>query len=378
MSLMATAMLVPCVFVLAVVLMNMLLWPRIPSTEGGALPPVAVLIPARNEEHRLGPCLEAVLAQGAPVVEVLVYDDNSSDGTRALAEQFRERDPRIRVIDGVPLPQGWCGKPFACAQLAQHAASEWLLFLDADTLLAERAVADMLHEALKREVTLLSCWPGLICESFWERALMPMLNFCVFTLFPAPLAVSRNDPSMGLAHGACLLMQREAYRAVGGHQTVRDEIFEDTFLARAWRARGFRTVCLDGQDVARVRMYSTFGDIWRGFQKNYYPAFRHHTGFVLFLLFHAWCFLLPFVMIPVALATRGPWETFAAVSLLVVLIRALMGLRFGYPAWSSVLHPLAEVLLLALGLTSWWKCRSGLGVEWKGRRYRTKQDEDRP
>jgi chlorobactene glucosyltransferase len=199
---------------------------------------------------------------------------------------------------------------------------------------------------------------------------MPMLNFCVFTLFPAPLSLHRDDTSMGLAHGACILAQADAYRDVGGHETVRDEIFEDTRLARVWRERGRRGICLDGQDVVHVRMYEDLGSIWRGFQKNFYPAFGSTTSFVLFLVFHFVCFLVPFLMIPIALITDGIWQIFAASAVWVFAMRVAMGIRFGYPLWSSLLHPLAEAMFIGLGLSSWWRCHSGRGVEWKGRRYR--------
>ena len=114
------------------------------------------------------------------------------------------------------------------AQLAEQAVSDWLLFLDADTVLGGDAVARMSNEAAARDATFLSCWPGLDCHTFWERVLMPMLGFSVFTLFPALLSLSRNDPSMVLAHGAFLLAQREVYAVVGGHAAGRHQILEDT------------------------------------------------------------------------------------------------------------------------------------------------------
>jgi hypothetical protein len=51
-------------------------------------------------------------------------------------------------------------------------------------------------------------------------------------------------------------------------------------------------------------------------------------------------------------------------------MRAALALRFRHPWWSVLLHPVGEAILVALGLSSWWRCKSGRGVEWKGRRYR--------
>ena len=207
---------------------------------------------------------------------------------------------------------------------------------------------------------------------------MPLLNFVVFTLYPAPLAGRRRlDPSLGLAHGSCILARRDIYELVGGHAAVRDQLFEDVRLARAWRERGQRSLCLDGSAVVGVRMYRSFGEIWRGFQKNFYPAFRRARSFWLFLALHVFVMLLPFALAVIAFAAPAAWGFtrtwawgFAAAAACVVLMRAALALRFKQPWWTVALHPLGECVLVALGLSSWWRCRSGRGVEWKGRRYR--------
>jgi chlorobactene glucosyltransferase len=236
-----------------------------------------------------------------------------------------------------------------------------MLFLDADTRLADGAVSGMLQAASERNLTLLSCWPGFHLVNFSERALMPMLNLVVFSIFPALLSLVRNDTSLGLAHGACLLAHRATYQKLGGHSTVRSEIFEDTRIAQLWRSRGERSLCLDGQDVVRVRMYSSFSEIWLGFQKNFFPAFQHESVFWLFLVFHFSVFLLPFLVFN--------WPA----AVLILLARAVLAWRFSQPWWSVLAHPVAELLMLLLGISSWWNCRSGRGVSWKGRVYRARR-----
>jgi glycosyltransferase involved in cell wall biosynthesis len=357
----------PLPLILALALWNAVAWPKF--TAAGPVRPglVSVLIPARNEEANLAACLESALRQGATVGEALVYDDHSTDATPRILAAYAARDVRVRAVDPSPLPDGWCGKNFACARLAEEARGAWLLFLDADARLSEGGVARMVEEAIKREVTLLSAWPSLTLVSFWERALMPMLNFVVFSLFPAPLSLVRNDASLGLVHGACILVERAGYQAVGGHAAVRDEIFEDQRLARLWRERGGRGLCLDGQGVVDVRMYSSLAGIWRGFQKNFFPAFRHESSFWGFLLMHAAMFLAPFIM-PFWIRAWPMWPMYMAVAC-ALAIRALLVLRFGQPWLSVLLHPLAEAILLAIGLSSWLRCKSGRGVVWKGRRY---------
>lgn len=351
-------------FTVAIVLWNVVAWPAVTHaarTQGGE---VSVLIPARNESANITACLDAALAAGQSVREVLVYDDRSEDGTSELVRAHALRDARVRLIEGAPLPAGWCGKNFACASLADAARSSWLLFLDADARLTPGAADRLLTEATDRRATMISAWPALEMVSFWERALMPMLNVVTFSLFPAPLSFQRDDPSLGLVHGACILAQRQAYGLVGGHTAVRSEIFEDQRLARLWRERGERGFCLDGRTVVSVRMYRSLAGIWLGFQKNFYPAFQHEWSFWGYLLLHAAIFSLPVILVLVA----PMWITIAAL-VSVVVTRLLLATRFRHSLLTVLMHPVAEVVLFGIGLASWWRCRSGRGVEWKGRRY---------
>jgi chlorobactene glucosyltransferase len=183
--------------------------------------------------------------------------------------------------------------------------------------------------------------------------------------------LKRADPSLGVAHGACILVRGDVYREIDGHRLVRKEMFEDTRLAQAWRASGHRSECLDGQDVVRVRMYQSFRGIWTGFLKNFRPAFRSAASFWLFMLLHTAVFFAPFVVLAVGLMGGNVPVAIITAAASVLAMRFALALRFGHPLWSAVLHPLGEAVLIACGLRSWWMCRSGAGVEWKGRRYMT-------
>ena len=174
--------------VLGLVIYNAIGWPGVDHASTYPSGSVSVLIPARNEEAHIRDALMPVLDQGAVVKEVLVYDDLSIDRTAACVREVSMRSEKVRLIPPLALPQGWCGKPFACAQLAAVANGDWLLFIDADARIQPGAAGRMVTEAMQRKATLLSFWPGLDMKGFWERALMPMLNFVVFSMFPAPLS----------------------------------------------------------------------------------------------------------------------------------------------------------------------------------------------
>jgi chlorobactene glucosyltransferase len=86
-----------------------------------SFPQVSVLVPARNEERNIARCIGSLLAQDYPAFEVIVLDDQSTDGTQAILERMTRAETRLRVLPGQPLPPGWLGKNWACAQLAAQA-----------------------------------------------------------------------------------------------------------------------------------------------------------------------------------------------------------------------------------------------------------------
>ncbi|GMW00327.1 MAG: hypothetical protein AMXMBFR84_14650 [Candidatus Hydrogenedentota bacterium] len=357
----------------AVCLWNVFAWARIPLGAHATFQSVSILIPARNESANIGSCLEHTRYLGQGVLEVLVYDDHSNDDTAKLVREAGEFDTRIRLIATADLPSDWCGKPFACHQLAAAAKGDWLLFIDADARLQPGAVDALVSEACARNASMVSAWPRLKMGSAWEWALMPFLNFCVFSVFPAPLSLKRKEPSLGIAHGACILAHRETYHRIGGHAMVRSEVFEDTVLARRWREHGEFGVCLDGQDVVHVRMYNSFASIWSGFQKVVYPAFRRDSSFWIFTLLHAAVFLGPFIYIPIDLFTdRLEWPIWTA-ALVTLAARSALAVRFCQGWITVVLHPVVECLFVALCFSSRHRYLHGEGVSWKGRMYRPRE-----
>lgn len=342
-------------------ILNIFFWQKIQNSSSEIPDTVSVLIPARNESENIIPCLKLIVHQ-RNVNEVLIYNDHSDDDTAELVKEFSKTHTLVRLLDPLDLPEGWTGKNFACYQLALNAKSDWLLFIDADTRLSPQAISGILEQAKKWKATFVSCWPGLEMLTFWEKLLMPLLNFFVYIIYPAPISFQYDMPSLGIAHGACIMIKRETYNKIGGHVKVQNKIFEDTELARLWRKEGERSLCFDGQEVVRVRMYKSFMDIWIGFQKNFYPGFNSSFSFWLFLLFHTVLFLLPFFFLLSS-------SYFLIMAISVWLIRILLAVRFKHPIWSAILHPIGEIFLIMLGIASWWHFEKGKGVQWKGRVY---------
>jgi len=250
-------------------------------TSASTQPDVSVIVPARNEEECLGMCLQSLVGQwgedkesvshpfpkegngwGTEVeFEVIVVDDHSTDGTRAIAESFP-----VKVIGAGQLPRGWSGKCNACESGAKVAKGKWLLFTDADTTHAADSIAQGLGEAERTGATLLSYSPKQEVHGLAERALMPVI-FAELAATFRPREVNDPNSPAAAANGQYLLIRRDAYDAVGGHAAVAKAILEDVELARLVKRAGYR-LQFRLSDAVSTRMYRSFGHMWEGWTKN--------------------------------------------------------------------------------------------------------------
>ena len=145
----------------------------------GAALRLSVIVPARNEAASLGACLESLVAQSEVGFalgvqwELIVVDDDSSDGTRGIAEAVAAGREGVVVMVAPRLDLsergGFTGKTNACWAAAQKAGGEWLLFTDADTVHEPGDISRAMHEAKKYGAALLSYSPRQIVEGFGSR-----------------------------------------------------------------------------------------------------------------------------------------------------------------------------------------------------------------
>ena len=344
---------------------------RFPSVTAVANPPprLSVLVPARNEELRLRPCISTLSDSDFPILEILILDDHSTDGTAALVQQRAKGDPRIRLISGQPLPEGWVGKPWACHQLAQEAKGDYLLFVDADTRFSDITLSQAVHLAHEQQSDLLSLWPYLESLSWSERLVIPFVH--LFILFYLPHWAKGSLRCFGAANGQFVLFRRTAYEKIKGHESVRNHMVEDIAIARNMRAAGFKVLNLDGTNpghsiaLVRCRMYTRFSEVWEGFTKNLYPSFDgNFFAFFFFQSVQAVVFLSPFLLLFTPF--RGPlvWTEIA----IIVALRLSLAHRFRQSYIGVLLHPFGQLLVLAIAMNSWLQSLRGR-LPWKGRLY---------
>ena len=342
--------------------------PQDPPFAPADAPLVSVCIPARDEADNLRPCVEAILANDYPNLEILIYDDQSSDGTREIAAQLAADDPRVKLLPTFPMPTGWSGKNHACAQLGLTAAGRWLLFTDADVRFGPRVIASAVAFAEPRDLALASTFPRQITGSLGERLVIPMIFFILLAYLPFGRMRSTTSPPMSAGCGQFLLVRRDAYRQAGGHTAFPQAIHDGIELARLMRRRGHKTDLFDGTDLLSVRMYTGLAETWRGFAKNAYAGVGSLGLLIFFTLLHAAVYLLPWILLPLALIGAHWIAAALAAAAIVIAIhhRAMLGRRFGQPLGVALLHPLAIAMLTAVQWYSLWLTVTGRR-EWRGR-----------
>jgi dolichol-phosphate mannosyltransferase len=223
---------------------------------------ISVVVPARNEAARLGRCLGA-LAGDPAVAEVIVVDDESTDGTAGVARRHG-----ARVVAGKPLPAGWAGKAWALQQGLESASGEWVVTLDADAEPAPGLCAALVQRCLTDGWDLLTVAPRFRTPSPGVQWLHPALLTTLVYRYGPPGALPDPLPHRQLANGQCQVFRRFALLGVGGFGLVRGSLVEDVALARTLAIQHWRVGFLDASSSLLVQGYDTFGEAWKGWGRS--------------------------------------------------------------------------------------------------------------
>ncbi len=338
---------------------------------------LSVVIPARNEQDVLAACLASLVAQSEPAWELgkewelIVVDDASTDGTRAIAAGF----PGVTVIEAPKLETGakagFTGKTNACWAGAQAARGKLLVFTDADTVHEPGSLSRARHELEKYEVGMLSYSPRQLTAGFLQKMLMPLVFAELSIAYPMKRV---NDPAdrTAAANGQFLLVESEAYFAVGGHRGIGREVLEDVALARAFKRQRKGLRFRYGPDALATRMYRTTAAMMEGWTKNLALLFTNPVALALMRLLD---FLLIFG-IPLVTLVYPFLTTLQRTLLWVVWLRVLWRFyarvaKSNFPVVDCALSVLGIPLFAYLLVRSMMQVKFAKAVGWKGRTYRT-------
>jgi chlorobactene glucosyltransferase len=359
------------VVVALVSILNTLTFPRLRRAPPSWTPFVSILIPARDEADVIGETVARLLSQNYPHYELIVLDDGSTDGTSERACQAAGGDPRLKVVSGEPLPEGWVGKNWACHQLAGQARGEILVFTDADVQWVPEALPAVIHLMDQTDADTFTIWPTQETRTWGERLVVPMMMFVIIGYLPELCVRFIPWPVFAAANGQCLAFRRKAYQLIGGHAAVRGNVVEDVALAWETKRQDMRLVMSTGNRLISTRMYQDWPEVRDGFAKNILAGHGSRPVFLLLsAVFHWLLFLLPWIWLALGWAINlgpdWPWFPLALIGL-GVGIRALSAAATHQRVVDSILLSISTILMTIIATRSlWWHFRYG-GPQWKGR-----------
>ena len=334
---------------------------------------VSVLVPTLNEGKRIGPCLAGLHAQTAPLTEVIVIDSGSTDDTRAQVEATAAIDPRFRLIDDRPLPDGWIGKVWALERGRAVASGEWLLGIDADVDPNPGLVAAVVTAARTHAFDIVSFSPCFAEMTAGEQLVQPAILATL--VYRTGAAGGRARPASVLANGQCFLARASVLAGDDGYAPARRSFSDDVTLARHYARLGHRVGFLDGSRLYRVRSYESFSQMWREWGRSIDlrdSTTRARQLVDACVLALSMALPLPMLLLlGLGVLTGSPnvIDVLVALNLVFVLIRVLLqgALAGSYdrPGLAFWLSPLADPLaVLRVCLSTLRRPRA-----WRGRRY---------
>ncbi len=343
-----------------------------PGPEGAALPPLSMLVAAKDEQENIVRCIEGLLAQDYPELQIIVIDDRSADRTGALIDELAARDARVTAVHVRELPAGWFGKNHAMHLGVQQARGRWLCFSDADcTYESPRLLRAAMNFALRERVDFLSVLPRLEASSIWETIVQPVAGAIMLFWFP-PQKVNSTSSPVAYANGAFMLMPRETYDRLGGHEPVRATLNEDMHLARRTKAAGLRLRVIRGSDLYRVRMYTGFGAIWRGWSRIFYGCFGTLPRLLASVAMLSIFSVAPYVTLLLSPLAGGAGVWLAAAALFTILAQQsilwpLYRLSGIAPGW-ALTYPIGAAICLGMTLNAIRRL-GGTSTTWRGTTY---------
>jgi glycosyltransferase involved in cell wall biosynthesis len=201
---------------------------------------LSFVVPVHRVEPYLAECLDSILSEAAPEIEVVAVDDHSPDRSGEIADGYARRDPRVRVVH---LTTNVGLGPARNVGLA-HATGEYVWFVDSDDRLppgAVRAVLDRLT-ATRPDVLIVDH-----ADAFDDGRVGPGLSGPVLAGLTRPVRLVERPQLLRLAQSACTKVVRRAFlneidlRFFPGW--YEDSAFSHPLLLAAERIDGLDRVC---------------------------------------------------------------------------------------------------------------------------------------
>lgn len=345
-----------------------------PLDDEPPLPPLSMLVAGKDEEANIGACIEGLLRQRHPALQIIAVNDRSGDRTGEILDAFAAADPRVTALHVRELPAGWFGKNNAMRSGVTAARADWLAFTDADCQFhSPHLLEAAMRFAMRNGVEFLSVLPRIDAGSFWERVVQPAASGMMLFWNP-PHRVNSPKSSCAYANGAFMLMSRDAYQRLGGHEAVKATLNEDMHFARRAKQVGVRLRVIRGGDLFSVRMYTGLGQIWRGWSRIFYGSFGTFPRLLASALVLVVASMSPYLTLIASPLTGSAAGPIGIAALAAIAAQQSVLWRFypicGVRAPWAMTYPIGTTLVTAMVLNAMTKLGGLTKTSWRGTVYR--------
>jgi chlorobactene glucosyltransferase len=343
-------------------------------------PLVSVVVTAKNEEQNIGNCLNSLTAQTYHNLELIVIDDSSTDGTASVVREIAKTNDKIRIFAAGEKPPNWAGKTWACQNGYEHSSAEILLFVDADSTFDPKTIELVLSYFTTNSIDMFSISPKVKLIGIWSNAIMPLLAGAINLLYPISKV---NNPNSDRAYvfGTFVLVKRNTYEKIGGHEKVKNRLVEDAAIAHNAKSAGAKLrVERDGEFV-NTDWESDLTSVYHGLERVFSDSIRPYglisllNAILVFflgifpltvLIGYAYLYLISKVDFVANIALIFSIASIGCFLLLAARELKQISTEIGpYP----LLYPLGCLIFIAAIISASVKIYLRRGFEWKGTRY---------
>ena len=338
-------------------------------------PLISIIIPARNEKLNILRCLESIQKQTYSNFEVIVVDDNSTDDTYHIANQFCQNDDRFSLLKLNNDDKTWVGKNRACHEGSQISNGSLLLFIDADTEHQTNSIKSSLSYMQNNNLDVFTMFPQLTCSDFWGKLILPILISMINILY-SPLLLNSKSTSIAYLVGGFILIKKQIYDDIGGHESVKSSFVEDKSLGERLKKSGYNLKLIRSGDS--VKTYSNTGitnnidAIQRATSASFIESHLFLGLISIFLAFIG--LVLPYFLIFFVTSLEILY------SILILLTITFMGISYliefvdiNHSKLYVLFQPITNLIFFYCMIFSVFKIYSNSSFVWRERAYTKKQ-----
>jgi len=332
-------------------------------------PGVSVIIPLRDEAEDVGGPLADRFEEDYPVLEFILVDDRSTDGTSSLVDELAASDTRVKAVHIDELPGGWLGKIYAMQRGVEESGGEWLAFSDADTTVARGTLAKAIEYCERKRLDYLAVIPGLYRGKSLQDSISQVL-LRVILITERVWKVDDDKSRAAVGSPSLALVRRASLEKAGGLAELRMEPSDDVALGQMIKAAGGRSGAVNGRGYVGSSFYHSLREMAVGLERGVYASlgdFSLAQIFWLTLLFFALEFGPYLFFFPLGIPYHDLFGT-AAVSL-GIIVSILVCRWIGLPLVAAFYFPIDLIIVAYMFLRAGVVGAAQGGIWWRGTFY---------